>query len=119
MGVNQGGKYLHSVSNLTLVELTTICNGIARELGLAPRVMVDCSNLVFVYSNYISPTDAVAKHLARFAAPGIIMVPVCDGAEHPISKQATNERIAKKEVCCITGSDNQQEKLLLCRSGSR
>ena len=102
MGVIQARKYLHSVSKVTLVELTTICKGIARELGIAPRVVVDCSNLVFVYLNYISPTDAVAKHLARFSAPGMIMVPVCDGAERPMSKQATNDRIAKKELCRIT-----------------
>ena len=102
MGVTQGGKYLHSVSKLTLVELASICNGIAREFDITPRVVVDCNNLVFVYSNYMSPTDAVAKHLARFAAPGIIMVPVCDGATRPISKQATNDRIAKKELCRIT-----------------
>ena len=102
MGISQGAKYLHSVSKLTLVELTNICNGLARELGIPPRVVVDCSNLVFVYSNYVSPTDAVAKHLARFLGPGIIMVPVCDGDSCPISKQATNDRIAKKELCQIT-----------------
>lgn len=102
MGVNQGSKYLHSVSKLTLVEISNICMGLARELGILPRVVVDCSNLAFVYSNYISPTDAVAKHLARFAAPGIVIVPVCDGVTRPISKQATNERVAKKELCRIT-----------------
>ena len=102
MGVIQASKYLHSVSKLTLVEIASICTGLARELGILPRVVVDCSNLAFVYSNYISPTDAVAKHLARFAAPGIVIVPVCDGVTHPISKQATNDRIAKKELCRIT-----------------
>ena len=79
MGVTQASKYLHSVSKLTLVEIASICTGLARELGILPRVVVDCSNLAFIYTNYISPTDAVAKHLARFAAPGIVIVPVCDG----------------------------------------
>ena len=102
MGVNQGSKYLHSVSKLTLVEISSICMGLARELSILPRVVVDCSNLAFVYSNYISPTDAVAKHLARFATPGIVIVPVCDGVTRPISKQATNSRMAKKELCRIT-----------------
>ena len=102
MGVTQASKYLHSVSKLTLVEIASICTGLVRELGILPRVVVDCSNLAFIYTNYISPTDAVAKHLARFAAPGIVIVPVCDGVTRPISKRATNDRIAKKEMCRIT-----------------
>ena len=102
MGVNQASKYLHSVSKLTLVDISNICQGLARELGILPRVVVDCSNLAFIYSNYISPTDAVAKHLARFATPGIVIVPVCDGVTRPSSKQATNHRMAKKELCRIT-----------------
>jgi hypothetical protein len=58
--------------------------------------------LVFVYSNFISPTDAVAKQLTRFSGPGIIMVPVRDGDGCPISKQATNDCIDKKVMCRIT-----------------
>lgn len=102
MGVNQGSKYLHSVPKLTLVEISITCNGLAWELSILPWVVVDCSNLAFVYLNYIFPTDAVAKHLSRFATPGIAIVPVCDGVMHLISKQATNNSIAKKELSQIS-----------------
>ena len=87
VGVSQGGEYLHSLSKHSLTELTNICNGLARKIGILPRVVLNCSNLVFVYSNYISLTDAVAKHLARCAGPGLIMFPVCDGNMCLIAKQ--------------------------------
>ena len=45
--------------------------------------------------------SAAAGHLLRIAATGIIMVPVCDGPIRPISKQATNKRIADKELSRI------------------
>ena len=44
----------------------------------------------------------VAKHLARFATPGIVIVPVCDGVMRPSSKQAMNHCMTKKELCRIT-----------------
>ncbi len=90
------------MSKLSLTELTNICNGLTRDMGILPWVVVGCSNLVFVYSNYISLTDAVAKHPARFAGPGLITVPFCDGNTRPISKQATKNPIVKRELCQIT-----------------
>ena len=101
MGVKNGAKTLHSISCLTLADITQICKGLAAEQKILPRIVADCSNLLFIFSKCTSAVSAVASHLSRIAATGIIMVPVCDGPIRPISKQATNKRIADKELSRI------------------
>lgn len=101
MGVKNGSKTLHSVTGLTLVDVAQMCKGLAAEQKILPRIVGDCSNLLFVFSKCTSAVSAVAGHLSRIAATGVIMVPVCDGPVRPISKQATNKRIADKELSRI------------------
>ena len=113
MGVKNGSKFLHSCSKLTLTEVSTIAKGLARDSSIQPRVVVDCSNVVFVYNHYLTPTDAVAKHLSRLAAPGLVIVPVCDGPNRPVAKQATHARNAAREVCRIASIVNRDDIRLL------
>jgi hypothetical protein len=101
MGVKSGAKTLHSVSGLTLTDIAIMCKGLAAEKQILPRIVADCSNLLFVFSKCISAVSAVAGHLSRIAATGVVMVPICDGPIRPISKQATNKRIADKELSRI------------------
>ncbi|KAL3771525.1 hypothetical protein ACHAWU_003700 [Discostella pseudostelligera] len=101
MGVKNGAKTLHSVTGLTLADVAAMGKGLANEKQIMPRIVADCSNLLFVFSKCTSVVSAVAGHLSRIAASGVIMVPVCDGAIRPISKQATNKRIADKELSRI------------------
>jgi hypothetical protein len=46
--------------------------------------------------------SSTSKHLVQFAGPGIIMVPAYDGNTCPVSKQAINNHIAKRDMCQIT-----------------
>ena len=101
MGVKNGSKTLHSVTGLTLADVAQMCKGLAAEQQILPRIVADCSNLLFVFSKCTSAVSAVAGHLSRIAATGVVMVPVCDGPIRPISKQATNKRIAEKELSRI------------------
>ena len=101
MGVKNGSKTLHSVTGLTLADVAQMCKGLTAEQQILPRIVADCSNLLFVFSKCTSAVSAVAGHLSRIAATGVVMVPVCDGPIRPISKQATNKRIADKELSRI------------------
>lgn len=101
MGVKNGAKTLHSISGLTLADVAQMCKGLAAEQQILPRIVADCSNLLFVFSKCTSAVSAVAGHLSRIASTGVVMVPVCDGPIRPISKQATNKRIADKELSRI------------------
>ena len=94
MVVKNGAKTLHSISGLTLADIAQMCKGLAAEQQILPRIVADCSNLLFVFSKCTSAVSAVAGHLSRIAATGVVMVPVCDGPIRPISKQASNKRIA-------------------------
>lgn len=101
MGVKNGSKTLHSVTGLSLNDIAIMSKGLASEKKILPRIVADCSNLLFLFSKCTSVVSAVAGHLSRIAATGVVMVPVCDGAMRPISKQATNKRIAEKELSRI------------------
>ena len=101
MGVKNGSKTLHSVTGLTLADVAQMCKGLAAEQQILPRIVADCSNLLFVFSKCTSVVSAVAGHLSRISATGVVMVPICDGPIQPISKQATNKRIADKELSRI------------------
>ena len=100
MGVKNGSKTLHSVTGLTLADVAQMCKGLAAKQQILPRIVADC-NLLFVFSKCTSVVSAVAGHSSRIAATGVVMVPVCDGPIRPISKQATNKRIADKELSRI------------------
>jgi hypothetical protein len=90
MGVKNGAKTLHSVTGLSLTDVAVMSKGLASEKQILPRIVADWSNLVFLFSKCTSIVSAVSGHLSRMAATGVVMVPVCDGAICPISKQATN-----------------------------
>jgi hypothetical protein len=99
MGVNDGAKVLHSITDLSLSDVAAMCRGIAVERGVdKPRVVADCNNIVYVFFSKSSSIvlSAVANHLMKWASTGIVMVPVCDGIR-PVCKQATNQRIAASE----------------------
>lgn len=97
MGVNDGAKVLHSITDLSLSDVAAMCRGIAVERGVdKPRVVADCNNIVYVFSKSSSIILSVANHLMKWASTGIVMVPVCDGIR-PVCKQATNQRIAASE----------------------
>jgi hypothetical protein len=78
-----------------------MCKGLAGEKQILPRIVAYCSNLLFIFSKCASAVSAVAGHLSRIAATGVVMVPLCDGPVRPISKKATNKRIADKELSRI------------------
>lgn len=114
MGVRNGSKFLHSCSKLTLSEVSIIANGLAaRGSNTKAQVVVDCSNMVFIYNHYLNPIDAVAKHLAQLGTPGLVIVPVCDGPKRPVAKQATHMRNASREVCRIASIANRDDIQLL------
>jgi hypothetical protein len=92
---------LHSVTSLSLTDVAVMSKGLASEKQILPRIVADCSNLLFLFSKCTSVVSAVAGHLSRMTATGVVMVPVCDGAICPISKQATNKRIAEKDLSQI------------------
>ena len=98
MGVNDGGKTLHSVTELSQKDAADIGKGRAKDLGIdRPIVVADMSNIAFVFSKAVSLTLSVVNHLGKWASTGMIMVPVCDGKTRPICKQATNQRIARSD----------------------
>ncbi len=99
MGVKNGAKTLHSISGLTLADISRMCKGLAGEKKILPRIVVNY--LLFGFSKCTSAVSAVAGHLSRMAATGVVVVPICDGPIQPISKQATNKRIADKELSRI------------------
>jgi hypothetical protein len=47
MGVKNGAKTLHSISGLTLADVALMCKGLATEQQILPRIVADCSNLLF------------------------------------------------------------------------
>eukprot|EP00956_Cyclotella_meneghiniana_P004698 scaffold5772_cov55-Cyclotella_meneghiniana.AAC.8 len=98
MGVTKGSHVLHSVANLSLSDVASICRGVAADNGIEkPRIVADCSNTVYVMSKASSVVSSVVNHLMKWASSGIVMVPVCDGMTRPICKQDTNKRNAVKE----------------------
>jgi hypothetical protein len=97
MGVKNGAKTLHSVTGLSLTDVAVMSKDLASEKQILPRIVAYCSNLLFLFSKCTSVVSTVAGHLSRMATTSVGMVPVCDGAIPPISKQGTNKRIAEKE----------------------
>ena len=79
MGVKNGAKKLHSVTGLSLTDVAVMSKGPTSEKQILPRIVADCSNLLFLFSKCTSVVSTVASHLSRIAATGVIMVPVCDG----------------------------------------
>jgi hypothetical protein len=109
IGVKNGAKTLHYVTGLSLTDVAVMSKGLASEKQILPRIVADCSNLLFLFSKCTSVVSAVAGHLSRIAATAVAMVPVCDGAIFPISKQATNKKIA------IAGKELSQIKAHHCQ----
>ena len=94
MGINNGRDVLYSITGLSMSNICDICKELAAEASMeTPTVDVDCSNVCFKVGKDAS---SVSNFLMKYAKTGVCLVPVCDGTR-PISKQATNEREAKRE----------------------
>ena len=103
MGVKNGSATLHSITDLTLAEVALMCRRIADKKGISPRIVADCSNLIYIFKGSYTPVViSLVNHFNKFTTAGIIVVPVCDGHVRPIAKQATNIRIASREKTRIT-----------------
>ena len=70
---------MHSISDMTFINLVAVSKTYAKEQGSNhPKVVVDCCNLVYIFSKASSIVEAVMNHLIKFAKEGIIMVLVVD-----------------------------------------
>ena len=98
MGGKDGSNALHKIKNMSFKDdFVAVCKGLAMEKNMMKTtVVVDANNVVYHYLKASSVTGGVANLLVKMAAPGHIIEPVFDGPR-PISKQATNQRIAKNE----------------------
>ncbi len=97
IGVTKGSQTLHSIIHLTLADIAVLCRRLGDKDGIPPRIVGDCSNLVYKFSGHSSAVASLANHFRKFATAGVIIVPVCDGRFCPIAKQATNIRIAAQK----------------------
>jgi hypothetical protein len=103
MGVPHGSSTLHSITDLTLADLAHICRRMADKKGISPRIVADCSNLIYIFKGSYTPVViSLVNHFNKFTTAGLIIVPVCDGHVRPTAKQATNVRIASREKTRIT-----------------
>ena len=103
MGVSNGSATLHSITDLTLAEVALLCRRVADNKGILPRVVADCSNLIYIFKGSYTPVEkSLANFFNKFTTAGIIVVPVCDGHVRPTAKQATNIRIASHKKTRIT-----------------
>ena len=103
MGVKNGSSTLHSITDLSLAELAHICRRMADKKGISPRIVADCSNLIYIFKGSYTPVViSLVNHFNKFTTAGLIIVPVCDGHVRPTAKQATNIRIASREKTRIT-----------------
>ncbi len=102
MGALHGAKALHSLTGLEMGDIVDWLRGMARERGTStPTVDVDCSNVCFKLGKSIR---GLSSHLMKWANSGICVVPICDGKERPVCKQATNKRRADREKNRIKAS---------------
>jgi hypothetical protein len=62
MGVKNGAKTLHSISGLSLTDISRMCKGLVDEKKILPRIVSGCSNLLFMFSKCTSVMSAVADH---------------------------------------------------------
>lgn len=98
MGVTKGTLVLHKVTNLSLSDIAAIGRGIAAARGLEkPRIVADCSKIVYVLSKASSVMLSVVNLLMKWASSGCVMFLSCDGRVRPVCKQDTNKRNATKE----------------------
>ena len=106
MGVNRGTSTLYHLTGLTKPACAAIWRGMY-EAGRAagtitmthPTVDGDSNNIAHVVGMKSANKSAqVGLFYSGFANYGAEIVPMVDGDERPTSKQATNERIAKREL---------------------
>lgn len=104
MGVKKGSLTLHSITDLTLADIAHMCRQLAPKNDIAaPRVVADCSNLVYIFKDSYTPVAvSLANFFHKFTVVGIVVSPVCDGHVRPTVKQASNIRIADQEKCRIS-----------------
>ena len=96
MGVKSGSKMLHSISDMTFINLVAVSKTYAKEQGSnCQNIVADCNNLVYIFCKASSIVEAVTNHLKMFAKEETIMIPVVD-IVRPICKQTTCLQIHKK-----------------------
>jgi hypothetical protein len=90
MGVKNGSATLHSITDLTLAKVAHMCCRLADNKGISPRVVANCSNLIYIFkSSYTPIAISLVNHFKKLTTAGIIVVPVCDSYVRPTAKQAT------------------------------
>ncbi len=97
MGVTQGASTLYTLSGLELADIAKIMKGLAVSSGtpmMDLTIDVDCSNVCFIVGKSV---QALSSFLLKWANAGFHVVPVCDGMQRPVAKQATNKGRADQE----------------------
>ena len=62
MGVTKGSQTLHSIIDLTLADIAVLCRWLGDKNGILPRIVADCSNLVYVLNGHSSAVVLFANH---------------------------------------------------------
>ncbi len=89
MGVNHTTKCLHSITLLERGDIPNIIHGMAHKQGMdTPTMVVNCNNVCFKLGKQV---QGLTNFLMMWARAGLCVVPICDGKQRPISKQATNK----------------------------
>ncbi len=110
MGIKNASTTLHSITNLTLANVGHKCRRLAEMKGISPRIVADCSNLIYIFKgSYIPVVQSLVNHFSKFITAGVIVVPVCDGLVRPTAKQATNVQIAQQEKTRIAALQLQSK----------
>jgi hypothetical protein len=111
MGVNKGSETLAHLKKLSRADVAAILRGLyeakrsTNELNMAqPTIDGDSNNIAFVIATKSDNKSAsLGTYYRDWAYCGLKVVPVVDGDVRPTAKQATNERIAKREKSRILG----------------
>ena len=115
MGVTQGASTLYTLSGLELADIAKIMKGLAVSSGtpmMNLTIDVDCSNVCFIVGKSV---QALSSFLLKCANAGFHVVPVCDGMQRPVAKQATNKRRADREYNRIRSNIIRNELRILRR----
>ena len=111
MGVKKGSDTLYHVTHLRRADLGRIIRGLwedrraSNELDFImemPTIDCDSNNICHVIARKSEiKLAAVAELYKHWSSCGIKIVPIVDGDVRLTCKQASNERIAKREKNCI------------------
>ena len=111
LGVSKGSETLAHLKKLSRADVGAIICMLyetrksSTDLLMAqPTIDGDSNNIAFVVANKSNNVSmAVAAYYRDWAHCGLKVAPVADGDVRPTAKQATNERMAKREKARIQG----------------